>query len=204
MCTRFYIEPETEEIKDIFEAARKTPLSERFIRSGAAIRTAGEIRPSEVVAAIAPSKSGAQTVFPMKWGFQIPGYNLIVNARAESASEKPLFKDSWKSRRCAIPASWYFEWEHFKTPSGKTKAGAKYAILPRRSKVSWLCGLYRIEDELPVFTILTREPSASVARIHDRMPLILPGDCIRDWIDPRSSPEDLLQYALTDMVCEKV
>ncbi len=55
-----------------------------------------------------------------------------------------------------------------------------------------------------MFVILTREPGESVRFIHDRMPLILPGDRVDTWIRPDARPEDLLDAALTEMVCEKV
>jgi len=69
--------------------------------------------------------------------------------------------------------------------------------------VTWLCGLYRIENGLPVFVILTREPGEGIRFLHDRMPLILPGDLVDAWIRPDTKPEELLPYALTDMVFEK-
>ena len=79
----------------------------------------------------------------------------------------------------------------------------RYAIQPAGSTVTWLCGLYRIEDGYPVFVILTKEPSPELSRIHDRMPLILPKEKVSEWINPSSNPEALLQYALSDMVAEK-
>ena len=63
--------------------------------------------------------------------------------------------------------------------------------------------LYRIEEGFPVFTVLTREPSAELRRIHDRMPLILPKEKIDAWVRPDTKPETLLTYALTDMIFEK-
>ena len=102
-----------------------------------------------------------------------------------------------------IPASWYFEWEHLIGNSGQKKTGDKYMIQPKNATMTWLCGLYRIENELPVFTVLTREPTEELRQIHDRMPLILPKDLIEVWIRPDTKPEDLLPYALTDMVFEK-
>lgn len=74
---------------------------------------------------------------------------------------------------------------------------------PKDSSVTWLCGLYRIEDDLPVFTVLTKSPTEELAQIHDRMPVILPGDKINEWINPSSTPEALISDALTDMVIEK-
>ncbi len=67
-----------------------------------------------------------------------------------------------------------------------------------------MCGLYRIENGYPVFVVLTREASDSVSFIHDRMPLILPGDKINTWINPATDPSTILHYAINDMVTEKV
>jgi putative SOS response-associated peptidase YedK len=121
----------------------------------------------------------------------------------ETAAEKPTFKNTWKAHRCIVPASWYFEWQHFKAPDGKEKTGDKFLIQPRGSSLTWLCGLYRFEGNYPVFTILTREPSSELSEIHDRMPLILPKEKIDEWIRPDTRPEDLLSFALTKMVMEK-
>ena len=137
----------------------------------------------------------------MKWGFQ--GKTLLINARAETASEKPLFKEAWRSHRCIVPASWYFEWEHIPTADGKTKTGDKFRIHPAGSENTWLCGLYTFERDLPVFAVITREPGDNVARIHDRMPLILPEDRIDEWIRPDIAPETLLPYAITGMELTK-
>ena len=87
--------------------------------------------------------------------FQIPGRSLLVNARVETAAEKPTFKEAWEKHRCIVPASWYYEWEHLTGNSGQKKVGDKYMIQPRGSSMTWLAGLYRIEDGLPVFAVLT-------------------------------------------------
>ena len=203
MCTRFYVEPDTEEIREIIAEVQRSQLSDKFIRAGNAILTSGEIRPTNVVPVIAPSRNGRKNAFPMKWGFQIPGRSLLVNARVETAAEKPTFKESWEKRRCIIPASWYYEWEHLTGNNGQKKVGDKYMIQPRGSSMTWLAGLYRLEEGLPVFTVLTKEPTAELRRIHDRMPLILPKDLIDDWINPHTNPKDILRYSITDMVMEK-
>ena len=204
MCTRFFIEDNSEELEAIVHEVERSLLTQRFNSAGERVYTAGEIRPTNVTPVLAPDKSGKQKAFPMRWGFQIPGRSLIVNARLETASEKPTFREAWKSHRCIVPASWYYEWEHYQTSDGKTKTGEKYLIQPRGATVTWLCGLYRIEGELPVFTILTREPSAELRELHDRMPLMLPREAIGEWVRPDTRPETLLPYALTDMAFEKV
>ena len=126
----------------------------------------------------------------------------VVNARSETASEKPLFREHWQKHRCIIPASWYFEWQHFISLNGQTKTGQKYLIQPSGSSVTYLCGLYRFEDELPVFTVLTRKSDDELREIHDRMPLILSADMINDWINVDADPAKLLPLSLTDMVFE--
>ena len=107
-----------------------------------------------------------------------------------------------------VPASWYYEWEHFFAPDGRTKTGPKYMIQPKGCKVTYLAGLYRIEEaagiKYPVFTVLTREPAEEIRFIHDRMPLIFPKEAVRSWIKPETNPKELIGAALTDMVFEKV
>ena len=76
-------------------------------------------------------------------------------------------------------------------------------LQPKGSTMTWLGGLYRIEEGLPVFVILTREPGEEIRIIHDRMPLILPEDAIDAWIRPDGDPEEVMKLALTDMMFEK-
>lgn len=91
-----------------------------------------------------------------------------------------------------------------RSPDGKVKTGDKYAIQPAGCTVTWLCGLYRIEEGYPVFVILTKDPTTELSKIHDRMPLMLPKEKINEWINPSSNPVDLIQFALSDMITEKV
>ena len=199
MCCRYWAD-ESPEIREIVEEMNKSPLVEKWHKT-TGITTYGEIRPTNVVPVIASKRSREKSVFPMKWGFS--GRTLLMNARTETAPEKATFRDAWASHRCIVPASWYFEWEHLIGKDGKKRTGDKYVIRPADSAMTWLCGLYRIEDGLPVFVILTREPGEGIRFIHDRMPLILPEKYIDDWIRPDTKPEDLLGEALTDMYFER-
>lgn len=205
MCTRFYIKESEPALLPILEGAAKSPLMARFHRKLASpLVTYGEVRPTNLAAAIASNRSGEAAVFPMRWGFTIEGRSApLVNARVETASEKVSFRDSWKEHRCVIPASWYYEWQQPPSEDGRSKGSVKFAIQPKDSAVTWLCGLYRIEDGLPAFVILTREPGESIAEIHDRMPLIIPKKAVRAWVNPEVNAEDILQYALTDLVADK-
>lgn len=208
MCCRYWMES-SPDLRPFVEQANRSPLKTRMVSKLARpLKTAGEIRPTEMVPVVAPDQRGNPSVYPMVWGFSNPRTGgPIVNCRVETAAEKPLWKEAWRLRRCIIPASWYYEWEHFTAPDGRTKTGQKYQIQPKGSALTYLAGLYRIEelDDLryPVFTILTREPGDGIRFIHDRMPLIFPRETVRAWISPEGRPEDLVASALTDMVFEK-
>ncbi|MBO6303258.1 MAG: SOS response-associated peptidase family protein [Ruminiclostridium sp.] len=208
MCTRFYADID-KELKPIITAAQQAKFAQQMmVELARPLSMCGEIRPTDIAAVIAPAKNGKRAVFPMQWGFTVKGLSSpIVNARLESAADKPLFCDSWRNRRCVIPASWYYEWQHFITPDGKTKTGDKYAIQPRNSDVTWLAGLYRFEEtdgfRYPVFVVLTRATADAVKDIHDRMPLILPETSIDRWISPDGDPEKTASTAITDLIAEK-
>ena len=212
MCSRYYVEL-SPELRPIIEAARRSPLADKMVNKlGRPVIRGGEVRPTDIAPVIAPDRRGNQSVFPMIWGFILPDRENtkraqpLINARSETADTKPTFRECWQRRRCVVPASWYFEWEHFTRPDGRKITGDRYAIQPAGSTVTWLAGLYRMENGFPYFTILTREPSGELSRIHDRMPLILPESVLGDWIDPNTHPDkvkELASAALTDMIFEK-
>ncbi len=200
MCGRYYIE-DSPELQPLAEAMNRSPLADIF-RQTTAVLSQGEISPGAAAPVIALNRSGRRTVFPMKWGFG--GKPLLINARTETAAFRPAFRDSWRSRRCVVPASWYFEWEHFRTADGKRRTGGKYKLRPMEDSQAWLCGLYRMEEGLPHFVILTREPGEGIRFIHDRMPLMLPERRIDEWISPEADPVALMREARTDILFERV
>ena len=205
MCCRYYMEL-SPELRPYVEAAERSPLTEKLVAALARPLTAkGEVRPTNLVPVIAPSRDRRAAVYPMVWGFTGPT-SPLVNARSETATVKPTFRESWQKRRCAIPASWYYEWEHFRSADGRTRTGEKYAIQHAGAKLMFLAGLYRLEEQngltVPVFTVLTKEPAGELRRIHDRMPVILPRSAVGKWIDPGARAEDCMQLALTDLIAE--
>ena len=206
MCTRYCMEKGSTLLAPIIDKALASKLAKKFqLDMSKPMITEGEVRPTDVAPVIAPGKDGKRAVFPMKWGFsvQIEGKTKpVINARIETASAKALFKEAWARHRCVIPASWYIEWEHHKDSNGRITTGDRYVIQPNGDVITWLCGLYRIENGFPVFVILTREPTPELARIHDRMPVILPEDKIDGWIDPASDPTDCISFAISDMYAE--
>ena len=207
MCCRYYME-ESPELRPYVEAAKRSALLEKMLEKLARpLTVSGEARPTDIVPVIAPSRDRQPTVFPMVWGLR--GITApLVNARSETAADKPTFRESWEKRRCVIPASWYFEWEHRASPDGKRKTGEKYMIQSAGANLMFLAGLYRLEEKdgltYPAFAVLTREPTETLRRLHDRMPVILPREAVEDWLRPESSPEQILRAAVCDVIAEKV
>ena len=209
MCSRYYVEM-SPELRPIIERARNSSLAAKMVHDlGRTVKTEGEVLPTDIAPVIAPDSKGRPSVFPMIWGFSAPDRKNtkrsqpLINARSETASQKQTFKDCWVRRRCIIPCSWYFEWEHLKKPDGTTKTGDKYIIQQEGSTVTYLAGLYRMEGSFPHFTVLPREPSDELSKLHDRMPVILPKSLISEWIRPEGFPDGVICHALTNMIFEK-
>ena len=186
MCGRYYVEA-----KDTGEEL--LAMLQTLNRRGLACKT-GEIFPTDTVAVIANSRALQPMPFAMTWGYTLPGGKRLINARSESAADKPLFREGMLKRRCLIPASHYFEWSH------DARARMKYAIRPEGTVMMYIAGLYRLEEGRPVFTILTREPAPQIAFIHNRMPVILSRDAAGAWLRLQTPAAEVLARAEQDVV----
>lgn len=189
MCGRYFIADEdtAEELLQIIEEAN------RRYNGDPAIKTSGEIMPTDVVPVLANSPSLQPRAYAMRWGYTMPDGSPMFNSRSETAASKAMFKDGMAQRRCIIPASYYFEWEK------RGKDRVKYAIAPEGSSMLYMAGIYRKEDKQVACTILTREPAESIAFIHNRMPVILPAEAIRDWLNIHYDAIDVLKAASLNM-----
>ncbi|MFQ6604428.1 MAG: SOS response-associated peptidase [Fidelibacterota bacterium] len=127
-------------------------------------------------------------VTPMYWGL-IPNWAKddslaahMINARAETVLEKPSFRNLMHRHRCIVIADGYYEWE--KTESGKTP----FYIHHPENKLLPLAGLWD-QWQSPdghrrlTYTVITTAAQASLAPIHNRMPVIIPHDRVASWID---------------------
>ena len=204
MCCRYFIDDHADELLPYFEAAEKSPLTEKLVaKLGRPLRIRGEVRPTDLAAALARSKQGGTAAFPMIWGYSVEGAKgPVFNARSETAGERPMFRDGWASRRCVIPASGFYEWG-----PGADETKTKYAIQPMGAAVTFLAGIYRFEERrgvrYPAFTILTREALGGMTAIHDRMPVILAREQIADWLDPAADPATVVRHAIRDLTLEE-
>ncbi len=197
MCGRFYIDPD-----DMTDAELIALLDREKAKAEAQDETSrltfGEVRPGDRTIAIAMNRKLQRSAFAMDWGFHLEK-RLIFNARSETAADKPLFRPSVKERRCLIPASAYFEWDH------RIKPLQKYRFQLHEQQKIYLAGLYRFEPEqpVPVFTILTRDAAPDIACFHDRMPVIIPADMTDAWLDRTQSFDELLYNAVTQVIWNK-
>lgn len=137
----------------------------------------------------------------MRWGL-IPSWakdpaigSRLINARAETAAEKPSFRAALRRRRCIVPASGFFEWQ--------ARAGGKqpFYITVKDMPVLAMAGLWEswrdsAGDEVRTFTILTADANAFMAPYHDRMPVILHPDDLPAWLDTPEVPGPVLQAVL--------
>ena len=127
-----------------------------------------------------------------------------INARAETLAEKPAFRQLLDRRRCLVLADSFYEWQA--TPAGKVP----HRILLRDERPFAFAGLWdewldRATGELhPTFTIITTEPNALMASIHNRMPVILPDRAAEQaWLNDGAGlaahQHQLLPYAAAAM-----
>ena len=141
---------------------------------------------------------GNREVLEARWGL-IPKWvdrpfdfkaNLF-NARSETLLEKPSFKRPFKSQRCIVPTSGFYEWK--KVGSAKQP----YYIHPKDERPLALAGLWdhweKDGEAITSFTVLTTSPNTLMSTLHDRMPVILEPDAFSSWLDPEIDGQDLLE-----------
>ncbi len=160
------------------------------------------IAPGQPIIALANNAHKQAVAF--KWGL-IPSWskdpkigNKLINARAETLSEKPSFRNALKRRRCLIPTTGFYEWQ--KQPDGKTKIPMLITLTSRQPFA--FAGLWEHwgspeGDEIETCTIITTKPNPLMANIHNRMPVILPAQSYAHWLDPTEKRPEELQALLT-------
>jgi len=124
----------------------------------------------------------------LRWGL-VPSWSrdmrqAPINARAETAADKPLFRAALRKRRCLIPASGFYEW----LALAGEKRKQPYCFRPGDERPWAFAGLWErwLGPDGPVEScaILTTEANGLVRPVHDRMPVILPRQHWAAWLDP--------------------
>jgi len=187
MCGRYILTTPGEVLAELFELDEKPPLEPRY-----------NIAPTQEVAIVRARPESGRELAIVHWGL-VPFWakekaigNRLINARAESLAAKPAFRESFKKRRCLIPADGFYEWQHVGAAKQpwllRLRGGAPFVF----------AGLWSRWDDpetrtpLDSCTIVTTEANALVRPLHDRMPVILPREAWSSWLDPaRHDPAGL-------------
>ena len=133
-------------------------------------------------------------LIPTWWKEAAPPTSTI-NARSEDAPAKPMWREAWRTRRCLVPATHYYEW--MKTQEGKlpqaltdtANQGFMFAGL-------WASRLDAAGEPQASFAILTRAAAPALVHIHERMPVILAPQIWRLWIDRDLTDADAVSRLL--------
>lgn len=174
MCGRYYIADDdrlgelVRRLADLQDAPVKT----------------GEISPGDSAPVIL-QRDGLKAAV-LRWGIDFGYSRPVINARSETAAEKPAFSELLSNGRLLVPASAYFEWD----------GERKRHTLGDRSGGIYMAGLFRGER----FVILTRAAQGPVSGIHPRMPVIFQKSDGLAWLNTRDT--EILKRACTDSISE--
>ena len=195
MCGRYSLSTAAELVEEVFGVDVPEELAPRW-----------NIAPSEPAPVVRPAEDGGRRLDLLPWGL-LPEPSargaggssrdggehttthrkrLLVNARSETAATLPAFRDSFRARRCLVPADGFYEWGP--GPQGRRPHQVRF----RDRRLFALAGLWsrreaRGKPPLESFVILTCQPSELVRPLHDRMPVILPPEAWEEWLRGRDT-----------------
>lgn len=157
----------------------------RIIKSETDEYKKGDFYPSQYAPIIVKNKGNL--LKSAKWGFPFHGSKkLVINARAESLADKQMFKSSFFSARCVIPANLFYEWKE------ENRKKVKHEIYLKDKSIMSLGGIFKlISDEKGnkelSFVIITTEANGYMKDIHSRMPLMIDDKAVDYWLDNSTS-----------------
>lgn len=175
MCGRYTLTKQERRLQEYFDLAERLPFAQRY-----------NIAPTQEAPVILMENAPQRRL--MRWGL-IPFWakdetigHKLINARSETLADKPSFRKAFERRRCLVIADGFFEWA--KAKGGKSpvrivlKDPEPFAMAGLWEK--WLSPMgYEVES----FTIITTEANELMAKVHDRMPVILPEGNYEQWLD---------------------
>ncbi len=198
MCGRMVLTRSAKEIAAAFDVVS--------IDDGLAISARFNIAPTQDIAAIREVAGEGRRLSLLHWGL-VPFWareksigSRMINARAETAVEKPAFRAALRRRRCIIPADGFYEWLR---PAPEAGAKRKPPSIPhyftaRDGNLLPIAGVWEEWTDkesgelLESCALLTTEANADVLAVHHRMPVILASRDVATWLDPKIDSADPL------------
>lgn len=189
MCGRFTLKTPAATISTLFPAINVPSLKPRY-----------NIAPTQMVTCVRMDSGREFDVVSLKWGL-IPFWSKdtklaakMINARSETVSEKPAFRNAYKKRRCLVVADGYYEW--------KKLNGAKqpfYFTPTQESDAFCMAGLWEKWDDkstgesVESCTVLTTDANTKLSEFHHRMPVVIEPDDFEFWLDHEFQSEKKLE-----------
>lgn len=188
MCGRYnFSAKESKDIQEIVEEVQHLYPDEQI--------KFGDIYPTNSAPVIIEQNSRLIPVI-QKWGYlHYKGTGTIINARAETITEKPFFRDSFFKRRCVVPASGFYEWDSDKR---------KFMFQDALNSCLYLAAVYTSFYGIQHFAIITTAANSSVAPVHNRMPVIVPKNQIPAWITNEDIAKSLLRQSQPELGVREV
>jgi putative SOS response-associated peptidase YedK len=186
MCSRYSLTSPPEAVRAFFGHGEAHDYPPRY-----------NIAPTQPVAIVRQSVGGGRELALVRWGLLPPWvknqaeFATLINARAETAAEKPSFRGALRHRRCLIPTDGFYEWTGKPGSKQPHLIRAKATASSNQGHLMAMAGLWEHwvgadGSELQTMAILTVSANATMAPIHDRMPVILARDQFDGWLDCRS------------------
>lgn len=194
MCGRYAQTADMRELMEQFEVSGTAPQKSLPLN--------WNIAPTNPIYIVRGTSPDLATV---SWGLIAPWLKTLVdarnsqsraiNARSESIFEKPTFKDAFRTTRCLIPASGYYEWA---TALGKYPPKQPFYISSKDDKQLPIAGIWsswvgHSGEIIETASIITQEAQGQLEAIHSRMPVFMPKDRWQQWLDPKENNVDRLK-----------
>jgi putative SOS response-associated peptidase YedK len=189
MCGRFALKALPEEVQALFGTIEGEPFPPRY-----------NIAPTQPIAVVR-EEHGRRELALVRWGL-VPAFvqdprrfALLINARSEGIMDKNAYKNAMRYRRCLVPASGFYEWQKGKGTTRKTGPSQPYWVRPTTGGLIAFAGLWetwsdRDGGEIDSGCIVTTAANATVAPIHDRMPVVIAETDFAMWL--KGDTEDAL------------
>jgi putative SOS response-associated peptidase YedK len=180
MCSRYSLTSPPEAVRSYFRDENEAVFPPRY-----------NIAPSQPVAIVRNTPKGGRELALVRWGL-VPSwvkdpraFKMLINARGETAADKPSFRAAMRHRRCLVPGDGFYEW------TGEAGAKRPHLVRPRGGGLMAMAGIFEHwqgadGSEIETMAILTVAANEAMSALHDRMPAIIAPTNFEAWLDCRS------------------